>query len=210
MKKTTIPLIIFLIVALVGGLMLVNQNQETRKGASFANTVLMVLPSEKIVKNVGDELSVRVTYQTESEAKVDGVQAVLCYGPELSFAGKSAVTGVTDNGFGAEAIVGSVKDAGNGKSCVTMAVTSSSDASSLKAAGEAMVVKFTAEKTGSGDLTIDKDNSMVTGDNSASATDKVIAITSVQNTTYQIGEGATGDEPVLNYKVAFGNVKRGD
>lgn len=208
MKKTTIPLIIFLIVALVGGLMLVNQNQETRKGATFASTKLMVLPSEKIIKNVGDIVSVKVWYQTESEAKVDGVQTVLCYGNELSLNEDTGVVANTDNGFESEPIV-SIKDSSSGK-CVTIVATSKKAADKLKTTGEAFTVNFTAAAVGEGDLTLDKTKSMVTGDNAASATDKEIAITSVEDTTYQIGGGATGDEPVLNYRVSFGSVKKAD
>ncbi|HBP50848.1 MAG: hypothetical protein US68_C0005G0002 [Candidatus Shapirobacteria bacterium GW2011_GWE1_38_10] len=187
MKKTTIPLIIFLTVALVGGLMLVKQNQETRKGASFANTKLMLLPSEKIIKAVGEVVPVKVYYQTESGAKVDGVQAVICYGDELTLNADTGVVGNTENGFEAEPIV-SIKDG-----CATLVTASKKAADQLKTTGEAFAISFVAAKAGEGNLTIDQSKSMVTGDNAASATDKEIAITGVENTTYQITGGGSGN-----------------
>lgn len=208
MKKTTIPLIIFLTVALVGGLMLVKQNQETRKGASFANTKLMLLPSEKIIKAVGEVVSVKVYYQTESEAKVDGVQAVVCYGDELILDADDGVVANVDNGFEESPIV-VVKDAGDGK-CATLVTSSKKTADQLKTTGEAFAISFIAAEAGEGNLTIDQSKSMVTGDNAGSATDKEIAITGVENTTYEITGGVTGDEPILNIKGSFGNVKVAD
>jgi hypothetical protein len=205
---TKILTIILLIVALIGGLALVSQNQEMRKGATFANTTLMLLPSEKITKNIGDEVSVKVYFQTESGAKVDGVQTVLCYGNELSLNADTGVVANTDNGFEASPIV-SIKDSGIGK-CATIVATSKKAADQLKTAGEVFAIKFVAASAGNGNLTLDQTKSMVTGDNPASTTDKEIAVTGVTNTTYQINGGATGNEPVLNYKVSFGNVKAGD
>jgi hypothetical protein len=207
MKKTTIPLIIFLAVALVGGLVLVNQNQETRKGATFANTKLLLLPSEKIIKNVGDEFSVKVWYETESGAKVDGVQTVVCYGNELSLDGETGVVANTDNGFESGPIV-NIKDTDSGK-CATMVATSKKAADKLKTTGEVFEINFTAVSVGEGSFTIDQEKSMVTGDNANSTTDKEIKITGVENTTYQILGGTTGDGPVLNYKISYANVKSG-
>ncbi|MBU1117419.1 PKD domain-containing protein, partial [Patescibacteria group bacterium] len=193
-KKNTILLLIFLLVAMAGGLLLVKQSQETRRGAAFASTSLMVLPSEKIVKNVGDVVSAKVYYQTESEAKVDGVQTVVCYGDELSLDEDTGVVANTDNGFEETPIV-AIKDAGNGTWCATVVATSKKSADKLKTVGEAFTLSFSAIKEGSGEITLNKEKSMVTGDNSASATDKMITVTSVDNTTYEIGGGGGGDVP---------------
>jgi hypothetical protein len=210
MKKTTILMTILLVVAMVGALALVTQNQETRRGAAFANTTLSVLPSEKITKAVGDVLSAQVWFQTESGAKVDGVQTIVCYGDELSLSETSGATANTEAGFDADPII-VVKDAGDNQSCATIVATSKKSASSLTTTAKALTINFTAVKAGSGNITINKDKSMVTGDNSASATDKIITVTSVAGTTYEItGETVTGDEPILNYKVAYSNVNAGD
>jgi len=100
-------------------------------------------------------------------------------------------------------------------------VTSKSAADSLAATAKAMTLNFTAISAGSGNITLDKNASMVTGDNPASLPIKVLAITSVAGTTYEIGGGEilptatptaplTGDELILNYKVSFAYVKAGD
>jgi len=179
MKKTTIPLIIFLIVALVGGLMLVKQNQDARKGASFGKTKLMLLPSNKIEKGVGETVAVKVHFLTESEAKVDGVHTVVCYGTHLKL-NEGAVVVNTQNGFESDPIV-VIKD-----NCATLVATSKQAADKLKTTGEVFALNFEALSEGEGTITINKEKSMVTGDNPNHATDKEIAITSVENTTYKI------------------------
>lgn len=207
MKKSTLPLIILLIVSLLGGLMLVRQNQDTRKSASFADTKLMLLPSEKIVKKVGEIVPVKVYFQTESGARVDGVQTVVCYGEEIFLDQETGIIVNTENGFESDPIV-IVNEVEEGKWCATMVATSKKAADKLITTGEVFALNFTAVSEGEGPLTITQTKSMVTGDNPASATDKEIAITSVEDTSYQIvgDEIITGDEPILNYKVSFGYV----
>lgn len=193
MKKTTIFIMILLIVTLMAGLVLVRQNQETRRGATFANTILELLPSKKIIKNVGETVPVKVYFQTENEAQVDGVQTVVCYGDELSLDESTGVVVNTDNGFESDPIV-QVKDMGDGRWCATMVATSKKSVDKLKTTGEVFAINFSAVKEGEGTLTIDQAKSMVTGDNVNSATDKEIAITMVNNTSYQI-LGDLGDKP---------------
>ena len=209
MKKTAILMTILLVVAMVGALALVTQNQETRRGAAFANTTLFLLPNEKIVKKVGDEVRVQTWFQTENGAKVDGVQANVCYGNQLSLDPDSGVipNAANSEGFNGTPVVVIKPNTSIGESCVTVVVTSIKPEFNLPSTGVAFTLNFTAISAGSGSITINKDKSQVTGDNSASATDKVITVTSVEGTTYEItGETATGDEPILNYEVAFGGV----
>lgn len=200
MKKTTIPLIIFLIIALVGGLMLVRQSQETRRGATFANTTLTLLPSEKIIKKVGEVVPVKVYFQAETGVKVDGVQTVVCYGDGLTLDAETGVVTNVANGFESSPIV-NIKDVSSegttssGK-CVTLVATSKKAADQLVTTGEVFSINFKAVKPGEGNLVINKEKSMVTGDNPASETDKEIAVTSVANTTYKID-----GELVCNLKV---------
>lgn len=179
MKKTTIPLIILLMVTLFGGLMLVKQNQDTRKGASFANTKLMLLPNSRIDKVVGEVVSAKVHFLTESGAKVDGVQTEVCWGSHLKL-DESGIVVNTQNGFDSNPIV-VIKD-----NCVTLVATSKLAADKLKTTGEVFALNFEAISEGEGPIYIKKESSMVTGDNSASAIDKEIAVTAVENTTYKI------------------------
>jgi len=179
MKKTTIPLLILLMVTLLGGLMLVKQNQDTRKGASFANTVLQLLPEAKIEKEVNEIVPVKVYYSTENEAKVDGVKTEVCWGSHLGL-DEGGVVVNTANGFNSSPIV-VIKD-----NCATLVATSQQAADKLKTTGEVFALNFIALSEGEGTITINKESSMVTGDNPASPTDKEIAVTSVENTTYKI------------------------
>ncbi|HOY61376.1 MAG TPA: hypothetical protein PK045_02625 [Candidatus Woesebacteria bacterium] len=179
MKKTTIPLLILLMVTLFGGLVLVKQNQDTRKGASFANTALKLIPNTTIERRVGEVVPVKVYYYTESGAKVDGVQTDVCWGSHLSL-DESGVVVNTANGFNSSPIV-VIKD-----NCATLVATSQQAASNLKTTGEVFALNFKALREGQGPITIKKESSMVTGDNPASATDKEIAVTTVENTTYKI------------------------
>lgn len=209
MKKTTILITILLVVAMVGALALVSQKQETRRGAAFANTTLSVLPNEKITKAVGDDLTAQVWFQTDGDAKVDGVQALVCYGDELTISETDGAVANTEAGFDSDPIIKIKEETDNdNQHCVTVVATSKKSASSLTTTAKALTLTFSAVKAGSGNITINKEKSMVTGDNTASATDKIITITSVAGTTYEItGETVTGDEPILNYEVSFGYVK---
>lgn len=207
MKKTKILLILLLIAALVGALALVNKNQNAQKGATFANTTLAVLPSDKITKAVGDTLTAQVWFYTEnSGALVDGVQAKVCYGNELTLNENTGAVGNTDVGFDSSPIIN--VSVGSSQSCAVVVATSKKSATSLSASAKALTLYFSAVKAGSGNITIDKSGSAVTGENTASEIDKSLAITSVIGTTYEItGSVVTGDDPILNYKVAYGNVK---
>ena len=210
MKKTgTLLFLTLLMVAMGGALVLLKQNQDTRKGATFANTTLSVVPSEKIIKNVNETVSTQLWFYTENDsAKVDGVQTVVCYGKELSLTEDGIVVN-TEAGFEGDPIVAINNDDPN-NNCATVVVTSKKTTADLVTTAKAITLNFTAISAGSGEIVINKDKSMVTGDNSASATDKSLAITSVAGTTYEIKEAAlTGDEPILNYKVSFAYVKVG-
>lgn len=210
MKKTKILLILLLVTALVGALALVTKNQNTQKGATFANTTLAVLPSDKITKAVGDTLTAQVWFYTEnSGALVDGVQAKVCYGNELTLNETTGAVGNTDVGFDSSPIIN--VSVGSSQSCAIVVATSKKSATSLSASAKALTLYFSAVKAGSGSITIDKSGSAVTGENTASETDKSLAITSVTGTTYEItGSVVTGNDPVLNYKVAYANVKASD
>lgn len=211
MKKSQLLLIILLIVALAGGIALVNKNQDTRRGAAFGNTTLQLIPDTKIIKTVGDIFPVSVTFTTSNNEKVDGVQTVVCYNNLISLM-ETDSKGNADAGFQDELII-SVKSEGEGKCATVVALPKATVADEAKrlSAGSAMILKFKALSPGEGAFTLDKTKSEVTGINAASGTDKVLTVTSVTGTTYQInGEALTGEGPVLNYKVSFAYVKAGD
>lgn len=196
MKKGTLLFLIFLMIAMAGALVLLNQNQDTRKGATFANTSLFILPSDKINGNINETISAQVWFETQSGAKVDGVQTKVCYGKELSLA-ESGVVVNTVAGF-EDSPIFAVGETSATQSCSIIVVTSKKAAADLVTTAKAMTLNFTAVSVGSGSITINKDASMVTGDNSASPTDKTLAITSVAGTTYTIGTLSTGCNLTVN------------
>jgi len=206
MKKINFLFTLLLVAALVGAVVLVRQNQQLNRGATFANTTLSVLPSSVQQKNVGDNLPVTIEFLTEGSAKVDGVQANVCYGPELSLDPATGATAGADAGFSSTPIV-VINQNASGQSCATVAVTSQQSADNLKTTGVAFTLNFTALSGGSGAITIDQTKSMVTGDNPNSPTDKTLAITAVNGTTYQIsGTANTGTGPELKFKFTFAGV----
>lgn len=218
MKKSTIILGILLLAAMVGGLILVNQNQNTQRGAAFSTTKLSLLPSEKIVAKVGDSFAAHLWFYTDNGAKVDNVQAVICYDPKISL-GDTDATAKTDAGFDSDVLV-VTKDRADGKKCSTIVATSKKDAAALKTTAEAVTLNFKAVAVGDGTIDIDKANSTLTGDNPASDTDKVITVTTVENASYSITDGTatvtdtptpTPDEtgPALSFKFTFAGVDQG-
>ncbi len=211
MKKSQLLLIVLLMVALAGGIVLVNKNQDTRRGAAFGNTSLQLMPSDKIIKAVGEIFPVQVMFTTQNSEKVDGVQTVVCYNNLISLL-ETESKGNADAGFQDDLII-SVKSEGEGKCATVVAIPKATVADEAKrlSAGSAMTLKFKGVSRGEGNLTLNKDKSEVTGINDASGTDKNLTVTSVVGTSYEItGEALTGVGPVLNYKVSFAYVKAGD
>lgn len=207
MKKTTIIFGILAIVTLVGGVVLVNQNQEMRKGAAFANTSLMLLPSEKIVKNVDDTLSIHLQYTTESGAKLYNVDTVVCYGPELELSTTES-TGNVDLGYGAPMIIDAAAE-GSNKCSRVIALKETSKINVAAASGEVAVLKFRAVSAGSGSISLDKDKSKATGENPNSETDKWITVTTVTGTSYDITGASTGTGLLLKFNMTFLGVTAG-
>lgn len=83
-NKSTTNLIFggLMIVALVGGLLLVSQNQNTQRGAYFAGTKMLLQPAEKTAK-LGEPLVVQLWLSTEGKAKLSSVDTTICYGAGL-------------------------------------------------------------------------------------------------------------------------------
>lgn len=189
-KIKTVLFIVFLLVALVMGLILVRQNQETRRGAYFAETTMFLLPTE-MTAAVGENLSVQVWVNTANDAKVDGIQTDLCYQadyitPVASSDGdvSDAVVPNSENGFNQVPLALVVGDTDK---CIRFAITSNKQASSLKSGMVSVgTVVFKAVAQGSGDLSLKLDKSTVTGDNPSGGMDTYIKVTSVAGANYTI------------------------
>jgi len=197
-----------MIVALVGGLMLVNQSQDSRKGAAFANTALVLLPSDKITKAVGENLLVHMNYATEGGAKLYNVDTVVCYGSNLELSATES-TGNADLGYSAPMILDAAA-VGSNKCSKVVVLKETSKINVAEASGELAVLKFKAVSAGSGTITIDKEKSKATGENTASETDKWITVTQVTGTSYEIIGSkveTTGDE--IKLKMTYAGVIEG-
>ena len=199
---SSVILTILVLVALAVGVVLVRQSQELRRGASFTTAALNLWPSERIDANVGDELAVRIKYQAAAEKLVDAVQTTVCYGPQVDVA---RVTASTDLGFDADPIVN--KRNISGKTCATVVITSRQPVANLKNNAEIGKIYFKAKTAGEGTITINKAQSMVTGENAGSL-DKEVAISTATGTSYLIADVDVGPGPVFNYKVTFTGIRK--
>lgn len=227
MNNEKIKLIAFLVllsIALVLGVILVQQNQEIRKGAYFAQTNVLLLPTEMTV-GVGDEMKVQVWVDTSDDAKVDGLQTDLCYNADY-------ITPKTDSlGDVTEAVVPNSESGlnqvplaivvGETDKCIRFAINTNKNATYLKSGlVNVGTVVFKAVAVGSGDLTMKLDKTTVTGDNPSGGMDTYMQVSDVTGASYTVSSSGTGggsneptnppasaDDMWINYKVAFAGVR---
>lgn len=200
---SSVILTILVLVALAVGVVLVRQSQELRRGAAFTTAALNLWPSERIDANVGDELVVRIKYQAATGKLVDAVQTTICYGSQVDVA---RVTASTDLGFDADPIVVPERSI-SGQTCATVVITATQSVANLKNDAEIGKIYFKAKTAGDGTITINKAQSMVTGENAGSL-DKEVAISSATGTSYSIADVNVGPGPVFNYEVTFTGIRK--
>lgn len=209
-KTKSIIFLAMLTLALFIGVILVRQNQDTRRGAYFAQTALLLKPDTFNV-SVGDAVPVEVWVVSDSDAKIDGVQPYVCFGSELALAGSNVLTSIEPNAdttFNTTTMA--VVDEATG--CVKFQVSSVGTATGDLPSGafKAATLNLVAEFEGSGTIDIGMDKSKVSGRNTdLSSKDTAVAITSVEGANYTVGEGdgPTGDGVWANYRVAFIGVR---
>lgn len=199
------------ILALAGGVILVNQNQDTRRSAYFAkgSLLLSLSGSAKITKNVNEEFTVPLMVNANG-SEVDAVRSYICYNKNQVNLVNSTVT---DNVTGLlsviskDNILAKVVDLGNEQcldlSLLTMTTPISPTSGNIVKLGD---VKFKAVGKGQGAIRIAKEKSEIVGPNTGA--DKSIEIATVQNAEYEVTDTLTGTYPVLNFKMAFSGVKR--
>lgn len=205
-NKITIVFTILLLVALAMGVMLVQQTQELRKGAYFAEATILLQPTE-VQKNVGEDFGVQVWVNTGDGAKVDGLQTDLCYKSSLITPRNSgevvAVEPNSEAGFSSvelALVIGETDD-----KCFRIGVRSSAPAEQLKSGMvKVATVYFTAVSQGRGEISMRLDKAKVSGDN-PSGSDKYMKVGSVVGMNYSIL--ATDADMWINYRVAFAGVK---
>jgi len=213
--KLTLLFIVVAGAALLGALMLGEQNQDIRNKAYFAGGKLFLLPADETVKRkVGEMVPVHVMVESTS-AKVDSVKVFMCYEKSIGFGDSNSLADAEDdyilikkdNGFSSALYQVSTQST---KECLDLTIISNKSAESLKSGTfEVATVNIPAKAVGSGTVSIVKDKSAITGDNPSSATDKNISISSVAGLSFEIGSGGTvgtGGDSVLNMRVSFANV----
>ncbi len=185
-----IPLL--LVAALIAGLTLVKTNQETRRGAYFASTKMLLQP-ESSTKRVGEEIPFAL--YVETPAKVDFVKAKICYTNLISLDGSDLDSKIVVNreAFDVAVLTKVGESTIPEQKCLTMSIKSEKAAENLKSGlVQVALIKFKALAKGNGNLVIDKASSQVGGHN-AGKTDKSIKIEEVAGASFTITEGVTGE-----------------
>lgn len=152
MKFKKIILTILMIMALGGGLFLIKQNQDVRRGATVNNVSLSIAPASRITKNVGEELTFAVQYSADNGVKVESIQAYVCYGPEIELKTVKANTAL---GFSPDVLYSTVPGISSDNMSIQCAYitvlsndTDKTCAVNLAQAGKAFDMVFTAVKVG--------------------------------------------------------------
>jgi hypothetical protein len=194
MKNNKINLIfgILMLIALVGGLLLVRQNQNTQRGAYFSGTKVLVMP-ESIKAAVGSKAIAQLYLETENGAKLSSVDTVVCYGPGLELDSGSPETQVVLNTDVLKDLVDVSLTTIDSKPCVRIvAIAGATMKPADLKSGMVKVadIKFNAVAVASGEITIVATKTKVGGYNpTAGATDNSLKVSSVTGASYSISSG---------------------
>jgi hypothetical protein len=188
-KSLSIILSLLMIGALVGGLLLVKQNQNTQKGAYFAGTKLLMMPAE-ITGEVGDEISTQLFAETDVGAKLSSIDTQICYGNELATEASASVELNKE-------VLGTLVEASvvlkEGYPClrlIAIADLNKKPADLKEGMVKVATIKFTAIKAGSGELMVDRTKTKVGGYNPvAGATDSALQVGEITGAKYVINDG---------------------
>ncbi len=215
MKNKKIDLIslsfnILLIAALIGGVILVGQNQNTQRGAYFAGASLLIQPTT-ITANAGDVVPVQLWVQTANSAKVSAVDVNICYDKYLTMGTVDPTTLVDLNSDAFKGIEYIKNDATT--SCLRLVAVSSGISPDKLGSGLVKVaaIRFTAAAAGTGTLKV-SNTAKVSGYNpTAGATDTAMSVSSYPISTYTITQGTpTTSTLYLKFSMSFLGVKGAD
>lgn len=205
MKNMKISWVIMLVMVLglIGGIMVLDQNQDARRGAYFSTTKLLLEPSD-LTLNTGEIKAVQLW--VDSPAKVDFVQAKICYGskvePAIMQAGNS-ITSVVEVNMEAFTTVELAELADN---CLDLAISSSKPSTELKSGlTKVATIQFRGKEAGSGSITI-LPQSKVSGSNpNLASKDMAIALVEVDALPFTVGGGSVDTGPGANakFKMSF-------
>ena len=236
MKKSNSLTIVFIALmglALIGSVILVKQNSDTRKGAYFSSARLSLQPSDRIVKKVGE--NVPVALFVNSPVKTSGIQFHVCYGKNIGVDADTItrspgdfVRVASDSNMSDSPII-FTREGSDSQDCLNVTIPPAGKDESLLKDGTFQVatLNFKALTVGEGDITIDASKSELTGPNPEGA-DKAISVSGVDNTSYRItaDDGTvptntpggdvneptntppiTGEGRLLKFRMTYGGVK---
>jgi len=191
MKKINYKIIlgILLLVALVGAVLLVQQKQETRRGAtSTTGFIRLSLDGNSTTKEVtaGQEFTVPLVANVDGAGGVDSIVTYFCYDPtKIELKNTSDLEKSFTPIDPAEYVGGSVKVEESSNKCVKVTFVSIKQGKRMEA--KVVDINFkTKASSGTGTITIDKSKSSL----GVAGQDKV-DISSVGNLNYSIS-GETG------------------
>ena len=179
--------------ALIGGVFLSKQNQNTQKGAYFAGTKIMMMPSD-IIGTVGDQVTAQLFVETDSGAKISSIDTQICYGSELSL-DPSDSSKIELN----KDVLGTLIDASvagtDGNKCLRLiAIADLNKKAEDLQSGTLRIatIRFNAVATGSGDLRINRTTTKVGGYNpTEGATDSALQVGEIKDARYIISNPGT-------------------
>lgn len=208
MKKVnyfSILLPLLLIVALVVSLVLVERNQEMRKGAYFAGTKILVTPNSFDTR-VGEDVLVPVFVETDLvtggaegvRAKVDFVKVKMCYGSRLAIEEASARDKIDINKEAFDTLLNVKVEqpqilVEGAENCLTFDVKAERPTEELKSGMvRVATVKLSAKVEGEGKISILAEKSLVSGSNpNIGSQDMSMKIGEVTGATYTVGTASS-------------------
>lgn len=196
-KSINIVFGILMIVALIGGVMLANQNQNTQRGAYFAGTKMLIMPENITAKN-GETLVAQLFVNTDNNAKLSAVDTYVCYDKGLELDADSPDKQIVLNTDALKDLVDVTLENVGDKPCVRIIALAgaSMKPSSLKSGMIRVAnIRFKATEVASGKITILADKTKVGGYNpTAGATDNSLKVGTVTGADYEVTAGGGGTD----------------
>jgi len=197
MKTRLLLLVILSLVAIGGGLYLVGQNQETRRGATYAGVGVSFWPNTKVI-SVGETFWVTMMLDANSQ-KLSGLEAKIRYDrTKLKVLMTEAVTadsvGVGESGWLFKTVTDVFDKSDNqNEGYISLSGVSMEEIEAKMATGVVQILKINLEAIAPGEGKVGMwtaDTNTIVGHN-VNGNDKGLAITSYADGIYTIGGGET-------------------
>lgn len=191
MKNKSVSIIFGLLVltALVGALMLVNQNQETRRGAYFSATDLLIQPGE-ITGTAGGKVTAQLFAETKNGAKISSIDTSFCFGQNLGVNASNLSENVVLNTEVLKDVVDLTFTKGSSQDCIRLVAIAgvAVKPEDLKSGMQRLAtLNFDALSRGSGQITIVRNGTKVGGYNPVEgATDSSLEVGTLTDAKYNI------------------------